>query len=155
HLMSSQILLLDGQLEPAGDHLESAERLFDLSGDAADRGAVRAQQAKHAAILGNADEALARARESIELTGDAPWGSAYFALGMAHALKGEVEDAGGAFEVAAELLSQRGSWREAVQACRAWADALREAGRTDDAFEVLERAAELAEHASAAPRAVR
>jgi hypothetical protein len=42
-----------------------------------------------------------------------------------------------------------------VQACRAWADALRAEGRTAEAFEVLERAAELAERASAAPRALR
>jgi tetratricopeptide (TPR) repeat protein len=155
HLMSSQILLLDGEPELAGEHLEFAERLFELGGDASDRGAVRAQQAKHAAILGDPEEALARAYESIELTGDAPWGTAYFAIGMAHALRHEVEEAGAAFTTAVELLSQRGSWREAVQACRSWADALREAGNTNEAFEVLEQAAELAERASAMPRAIR
>jgi hypothetical protein len=41
-----------------------------------------------------------------------------------------------------------------VQACRAWAEILREAGRTAEAFEVLEQAADLAEKASAAPRAI-
>jgi hypothetical protein len=42
-----------------------------------------------------------------------------------------------------------------VQACRAWADALRAAGRSAEAFEVLETAAELAERASTSPRVAR
>ena len=47
-----------------------------------------------------------------------------------------------------------GSACESVQACRAWSDVLRDAGRMAEAFEVLEQAADLAEKASAAPRAV-
>jgi tetratricopeptide (TPR) repeat protein len=155
HLLSSQILILDGQAETAGPHLEAAERLFDLGGDARDLGAVRAHQARQAALRGDSDEAMRRAKESLELTGDAPLGSAYFALAQAHALKKEIDEADSMFRAAAELLGQLGYWREAVQACRAWADMLREAGRTAEAFEVLEQAAELAERASAAPRAVR
>jgi tetratricopeptide (TPR) repeat protein len=154
HLLSSEILILDGQADDAASHLEAAERLFDLGGDARDLGAVRAQQAKRAALLGDHEEALRRANESLELTGDAPLGSAYFALGQAHALRGKVDEADRAFRTAVELLGQGGDWREAVQACRAWADVLRNAGRTKDAFEVLERAAELAEKASAPPRAM-
>ena len=130
------------------------ERLFDLGGDARDLGAVRAQQAKRAALLGDAEEATRRATESLELTGDAPLGSAYFALAQAHALRGEVDEANRTFRTAVELLDQGGDWREAVQACRAWADLLRDANRTADAFEVLEQAADLAEKASASPRAI-
>jgi tetratricopeptide (TPR) repeat protein len=155
HLLSSQILILDGQAEAAGPHLEAAERLFDLGGDARDLGAVRAHQARRAALLGDAEEAMTRAKESLELTGDAPLGSAYFALAQAHVLEGQIDEADEAFRRAVDLLGQLGYWREAVQACRAWAEALREAGRTGEAFEVLERAAELAERASAAPRALR
>lgn len=154
HLLSSEILILDGQADAAGAHLDVANRLFELGGDAHDKGAVRAQEAKRAALLGRPDEALDRAGESLELTGDAPLGSAYFALGLAHALRGKIEDADTAFGQAVELLAKRGEWREAVQACRAWADMLREHSRTDEAFEVLERAADLAERASAAPRAI-
>jgi tetratricopeptide (TPR) repeat protein len=155
HLLSSEILILDSQAEAAGSHLDAASRLFELGGDARDKGAVRAQEAKREALLGHPDDALALARESLKLTGDAPVGSAYFALGLAHSARGETEEAGAAFDGALELLRNRGEWREAVQACRAWADMLREAGRTEDAFEVLERAAELAERASSAPRAIR
>src|SRR5919202_1616326 len=134
--------------------LEATERLFDLGGDARDLGAVRAQQAKRAALLGDHEEAIRRATESLRLTGDAPLGSAHFALGQARALRGEVEEANCSFRTAVELLDQGGDWREAVQACRAWAELLREAGRTGEAFEVLEQAADLAEKASASPRAI-
>jgi tetratricopeptide (TPR) repeat protein len=155
HLLCSQILLLDGQPEPAGPHLEQAERLFELGGDAVDLGAVRAQQGKRAAQLRDADEAIARAKESLELAGDSPLGSAYFALGLGHTLNGDVEAADDAYRKAVSVLRDRSEWREAVQACRAWADALRAAGRSAEAFEVLETAAELAERASTSPRVAR
>jgi len=155
HLLCAEILILDGQPEASGFHLERAERLFELGGDARDLGHIRAQDAKRAAQLGNADEAIARAHESLELTGDAPLGSAYFGLALGHTLKGDVDAADEAFREAVNLLRQRGDWREAVQACRAWADALRAADRSAEAFEVLETAAELAEHASSAPRVAR
>jgi tetratricopeptide (TPR) repeat protein len=155
HLLCSQILLLDGQPEPAGPHLEQAERLFELGGDAVDLGAVRAQQGKRAAQLRDGDEAIARAKESLELAGDSPLGSAYFALGLGYTLKGDVEAADDAYRKAVSVLRDRSEWREAVQACRAWADALRAAGRSAEAFEVLESAAELAERASTSPRVAR
>src|SRR5919198_1165181 len=129
HLLSSEILILDGRAEDAAPHLEAAERLFDLGGDARDLGAVRAQQAKRAALLGDHEEALRQATESLRLTGDAPLGSAHFALAQAHALRGAVDEANGSFRTAVELLDQGGDWREAVQA------------------------ADLAEKASASPRA--
>lgn len=154
HVLSSDILILDGQAEAAGSHLEVAHRLFELGGDAQDKAVVRALEAKREALLGRPDEALAHARESLE-TAESPVGSAYFALGLAHTQRGEIEDADAAFREAVELLRKRGEWREAVQASRAWADMLREVGRTEGAFEVLEQAAELAERASAAPRAIR
>ena len=144
HLLCSEILILDSQPESAGFHLERAERLFELGGDARDLGHIRAQDAKRAAQLGNADEAIERANQSLELTGDAPLGSAYFGLALGQTLKGDIDAADAAFREAVELLRQRGDWREAVQACRAWADALRAADRSAEAFEVLETAAELA-----------
>ena len=63
HLLSSEILILDGQADDAAPHLEAAERLFDLGGDARDLGAVRAQQAKRAALLGDHEEATRRATD--------------------------------------------------------------------------------------------
>lgn len=155
HLVCSEILILDGQAESAGVHLEQAERLFELGGDARDLGAVRAQEAKRAAQLGDADAAIRYGNESLELTGDAPLGSAYFGLALGQTLKGDVDAADASYREAVSLLRQRGDWREAVQACRAWADALRAADRSAEAFEVLETAAELAEHASTAPRVSR
>src|SRR5256885_14256175 len=88
HLLSSEILILDGQADDAAPHLEAAERLFDLGGDARDLGEVRAQQAKRAALLGDPEEAARRATEALELPGDAPPGSAPLPLAPAHALPG-------------------------------------------------------------------
>ena len=155
HLVCSEILILEGDPENAGPHLEQAERLFELGGDARDLAAVRAQEAKRAALLGDGGEAIRRGNESLELAGEAPLGSAYLGLALGHALEGDVDAADAAFREAVELLRQRGDWREAVQACRAWADSLRGAGRSAEAFDVLETAAELAEHASAGARVAR
>ena len=155
HLVCSEILILEGQAEGAGLHLEQAERLFELGGDARDLAAVRAQESKRAAQLGQADEAVEHANESLALADDAPLGSAYFGLALGQTLKGDVDAANDSFQQAVSLLRQRGDWREAVQACRAWADALRAAGRSAEAFEVLETAAELAERASTSPRIAR
>jgi tetratricopeptide (TPR) repeat protein len=148
HLLCSEILILDGDLEPTAFHLEQAERLFELGGDAADLASVRAQQAKRAALLGDPDEAVALAEESIALSGENPVGSALFALGLGHAALGNLDEAAAALDRAVSLLRQRGEWREAVQAARVWADAMRTAGRFTEAFEILDQAADLAERAS-------
>ena len=149
HLLCSEILILDGEVEPTEFHLDQAERLFELGGDAKDLASVRAQQAKRAAVLGDADEAIALAETSIALSGENPVGSALFALGLGHSAKGNFDEATKALDQAVSLLRQRGEWREAVQAARAWADVLRTADRFSEAFEVLDQAADLAEKASA------
>jgi tetratricopeptide (TPR) repeat protein len=148
HLLCSEILILDGEVELTEFHLDQAERLFELGGDAADLASVRAQQAKRAALLGDTDEAVEFAESSLALSGENPLGSALFALGLGHAAKGNLDEATAALDRAVALLSQRGEWREAVQAARAWAEALRKAGRFSEAFEVLDQAADLAERAS-------
>jgi tetratricopeptide (TPR) repeat protein len=148
HLLCSEILILDGEVELTAFHLEQAERLFELGGDAHDLASVRAQQAKRAALLGEAEEAIALAEASLALSGENPVGSALYALGLGHAANGNVDEAVAALDRAVSLLRQRGEWREAVQAARAWADALRGAGRFTEAFEVLDQAADLAEKAS-------
>src|SRR5436305_961998 len=70
HLLCAQLLNLDGRSREAGRHLEQAERLFVLGAEESDLGVLRAEQAKRAAALGHAEEALARAREAERLLGD-------------------------------------------------------------------------------------
>ena len=141
HLTCARMMIADGQAEQAGTHLERAGRLLGLAGDRAEIGALRTTQARWAAELGRADEALERAQEAVETLEDEEGeGDAWYALGSAHALRNEVDEADAAFRRAVEHLSRRGEWREAAKASREWARALRAAGREAEAFDVMEQA---------------
>jgi tetratricopeptide (TPR) repeat protein len=69
-------------------------------------------------------------------------------LAVALALRGEIDAADEAYSRAVELLETQGRWRDATNACRAWAHMLREQGRDQQALDVLDRAAELGVRAS-------
>jgi tetratricopeptide (TPR) repeat protein len=147
HLLWAEILTFEGSADAAGPHLEIAERLLGAHPDAEDLYWLRTEQARHAAELGDADEAFERAREALELmaTEDrAERGTAQWALARALGAKGEVSEAEAAYRSAIELLSGRRVWREAAAASRDLARMLRDLGRTDDAVATLEEAAELA-----------
>jgi len=141
HLTCAHMMIADGQAEQAGPHLERAERLLGLAGDRAEMGALRTAQARWAVELDRGDEALERAQEAVEtLEDEEGQGDAWYALGSAHALRNEVDEADSAFRRAVELLGRRGDWREAAKASREWARALRSAGREAEAFDVMEQA---------------
>jgi tetratricopeptide (TPR) repeat protein len=147
HLLCAAILNLNGSADKASRHLESAERLFGVRPDPEDLASLRCEQARAAAQLGRADEAVSRAREVLELLGEenpAEQGNAWWALAEGLALREDAQGADEAFRRAADLLSGAGRWREASQACRAWARMLRQVGRETEALDVLERAADLA-----------
>jgi tetratricopeptide (TPR) repeat protein len=136
-----------GEVIEAGPHLARGEHLFALHADASDLAALRNEQAKYAARTGEFDEAVARAREALELLGDtspAEQGAAWWALGEALAGKGDVSAADEAFRQATDLLATHGARRDTAEAYRAWAKMLRGAGRESEALDVLEHAAELA-----------
>lgn len=142
HLHSAEIILLEGHTEQAGSHLDRADRLLELAGEDADLAALRTLQAHLAVRLGAAEDAIALATEALgylaEDAGEA--GGAWHALGAAYALKDDVEAASESLRRAVELLRERGEWREAMTAYRVWAQVLREAGRDQEAFEVIEQA---------------
>jgi len=147
HLLWAEILTFEGSAEAAGPHLETAERLLGTHPDVEDLYWLRTEQARYAAELGDADEAVARAREALELipaADGAERGAAHWALGRALAAKGEAVEAETALRRAVELLCERQVWREAAAASRDLARILRDAGRTGDAVATLEEAAELA-----------
>jgi tetratricopeptide (TPR) repeat protein len=147
HLLCAAILNLNGSPEKALRHLETAERLFGVRPDREDLASLRCEQARAAAQLGRADEAVTHAREVLELLGEedaAEQGNAWWALAEGLALGEDSSGADEAFRRAADLLSAEGRWREASQACRAWARMLRQSGRESEALDVLERAADLA-----------
>ena len=141
HLSCARVLIANGGAEEAGTHLEQAERLLSVGGQTADLGRLRTAQARRAAELGHGEEAIERAREAIEiLEGDEAEGGAWYALGVAHALRDEIDEADAAFRRAVDHLGRGGDWREAAMASREWARALREAGREAEAFDVMEQA---------------
>src|ERR687885_426887 len=142
HLFSAQIENYQGRAEDAGPHLQRAERLLEFGDDVVDRGVLRAEQAKREAKLGQGGRALELAQEADELLADyvphAP--NAWHALAMAHVALGDVDAADAEYKRAVEALCERGQWREAVYVAQDWASALRAAGRSEQAYSVLEQA---------------
>jgi transcriptional regulator with XRE-family HTH domain len=142
HLFSAQILNLERREEEAGPQLERAERLLDFGDDAVDRGALRAEQAKREAALGDARQALALASEAVDLLSEhvLHMSNAWHAMGAAHAAAGDVDAADADFDRAVTALADREQWREAIYVARHWADVLRAANRDERAYAVLELA---------------
>jgi transcriptional regulator with XRE-family HTH domain len=142
HLLCAQMMNLDSRGEEADRHLERAERLLILRGDTSDLGVLRAEQAKRAVALNRPDEAKALATEAGRLIGDDVRfvGTALHALAMAHAASGESAEAERYYRDALQTHSERRKWREAATVARDWAKLVRQLGREEDAFKLMERA---------------
>ncbi len=146
HMLAAGINVTRGIPEAAAAHLDDCERLLGPNPEFADAVMLRVKRAMVANLRKDGATAVRLAREAIELIGDSlpeELGSAFFALADGLALEGEKQGADEAYRRAVELLEQQSQWREATQACRAWARALRTAGREEQALDVLDRAAEL------------
>jgi transcriptional regulator with XRE-family HTH domain len=145
HLLCAQLLNLDGRSEEAGRHLERAERLFVLGAEESDLGVLRAEQAKRAAALGDAEEAMARALEAERLLGDDArhLGLKFHALAAAYRLRGDVGKAEQHYRDSINVLRERRQWREASIAAREAARFLRELGRDSDALDLMDEATQL------------
>lgn len=141
HLLAGQICNLDGRPQEAHWHLEQAEPTLRYGEDPA-FGALRAEQAKVEAKLGDPARAVELAQEAMELVTEdvrfAP--NAMHALALALTAKGDINAADRMFSRAVGALGERGQWREAVKISRDWADALRHAEREGDALSVLDAA---------------
>jgi transcriptional regulator with XRE-family HTH domain len=152
HISCGEILLDDGEPETARTHLDEAERLLGDKADAADLGWVWSEQARQRTLAGDHEEAAALARRALEILKDSDplkLARAHAALAQAHAAAGSVDDAHAEYEQAVGLFVGETRWTEAASTSRAWAQALRAAGRDQEAFEVLDRAAEYAAHVPA------
>jgi transcriptional regulator with XRE-family HTH domain len=147
HLLCAWIMGLEEKAAEAVPHLKKAETLLGSNADPIDLSMLRVEQAKVAAQLGNADEAVARAREALDVLGEhheVQQGSAWWALAEGLALKRDITGATDAFRRAVDGLDATSQWREAAHACRRWAKVLRDAGRDADALDALERATDYA-----------
>jgi transcriptional regulator with XRE-family HTH domain len=142
HLSCGEILIDDGRAEQAGTHLELAEKLLGGQADAADLGWLWSEQARHAARLGDSERAAERAGRALAiLQGADPLKRARAHAALAEAKVEDLAAAETEFARAVELLESERRWQEAAAVCRAWADALRRAGRDAEALDVLDRAA--------------
>jgi transcriptional regulator with XRE-family HTH domain len=146
HLLAAGIMITRGDADAAGRHLDDVERLLGSTPSFSDAAMLRIKRAQVAALRGDGSAAIALARAALAEIGDrlpGERGSAYFALAEGLALAGATDEADEAFTEAVKLLEQQHQWREATQACRAWARLLRTVGREQRALDVLDRAAEL------------
>jgi transcriptional regulator with XRE-family HTH domain len=142
HLLAGQLCNLDERYDEAHQHLAQADRLLTLAGDDDDVGILRAEQSKLALAKGDADRALALARDAVDVLREdarhAP--TAWHALALALVAVGDLRAAEDAFRRAIDGLSEQRAWRQAASAARDWARAVRAAGRNEDAYQLLERA---------------
>jgi transcriptional regulator with XRE-family HTH domain len=153
HILASGITLSRGDADGAEDHLNRAEQLLSTPAAAEDVVEITIQRSRIAALRSDGEPAVELARRAVELnSGKSPIdeGRAFFALGDGLALTGEQVGADEAYRRAAELLEQQHQWRDATNACRAWAKMLRERGSEEQALDVLERATELSMRATPA-----
>jgi transcriptional regulator with XRE-family HTH domain len=154
YLLYASIFNFEGRAAEAREQLTKAEQLLGRRSDRDDLVALRTEQAKAYAGLGDADAAIAAAEEALgyDEIEPADRGGALAALGHGLALKGDLNRAKDAFRDAIDLLSGSGKWREAEQACSHWAAALSTAGREDEAEDARKRAAGFAARAVATPK---
>jgi transcriptional regulator with XRE-family HTH domain len=163
HLLAAQIHNLDRRPEDAQRHLQRAEPLLSFGDDRSSLGILRSEQAKAEAQLRHAARAVELGREAKELlTGDVRFApNASHALALALTAAGDIDAANVEYERSVTALAEREQWREALNVARDWADALRGAGHTDRAYEVLERATEFGQrvlvvrHVEREPRRIR
>jgi transcriptional regulator with XRE-family HTH domain len=151
HLLAAGITLTRNDAREAQRHLDQAEHFFGSSGTVADAIELNIRRSRVAMLLNQPDAAVTLAREALALVSannELDRGLAHSALADGLALGGDAEAANDAYRTAADLLEQQGRWRDATNACRAWARMLRESGHEEQALDVLDRAAELGTRAA-------
>jgi transcriptional regulator with XRE-family HTH domain len=139
-------------------HLDAAEQLLGGHPEPADLGMLRTGQSRLAALAGDANGAVERARDALAVFGDfhgAEQGAAVHALARGLALQGDETGAVDAYRRAVDLLTVHGRRADAGEAALEWATFLREHGREDEAEPILRRAYDLGVTAETAQTAKR
>lgn len=155
HLLCGSIMLSQGRVEGAVHHFGLAESLFGPNPKPEDRANLWTNLARLAIRLGQADEAVARARSALDAAGDdspSARGNALWALAEGLSLTEDHDATDAAYREAAETLGEHGPQRDHVEAYRSWGTFLRRSGREEEALEVLEQAADLAAETAGEPR---
>ncbi|MCW2976369.1 MAG: regulatory protein [Actinomycetia bacterium] len=153
HILAANITLSRDDADGAAQHLDRAEQLLGMPIASDDLVEIAIQRSRIAALRVDGAHAVTFARRALELNAgknSIDEGRAFAALGDGLALEGQSPAAEEAFRRAADVLEEHGRWRDAANACRAWARILRESQDEQQALDVLERAAELATRAQPA-----
>jgi transcriptional regulator with XRE-family HTH domain len=146
YLLSAGVELRRASADDARQQLESAERLLGPTPEPVDVGMLRIGQSRLAALEGDADTAVERARQALAILGDfhgGEQGTAVHALARGLALQGEGTGADDAYRRAVDLLTVHGRRSDAGEAALEWANFLKEQGRDGDAEPILRRAYDL------------
>jgi transcriptional regulator with XRE-family HTH domain len=146
YLLSAGVELRRASAGDARQQLESAERLLGPTPEPVDVGMLRIGQSRLAALEGDADTAVERARQALAILGDfhgGEQGTAVHALARGLALQGEGTGADDAYRRAVDLLTVHGRRSDAGEAALEWANFLKEQGRDGDAEPILRRAYDL------------
>jgi len=146
HLLAAHITLARDDHDEADGHLGLAASLLGVSPSVQDVVELKILSSRVARLKNSPEAALALAREALELVAGSSLvdeGYASGALADALALAGDTAAADAAYSRSVELLEGQGRWRDAALACRTWGHMLRDAGREQQALDVLDRAAEL------------
>ena len=146
HLLAAGAELRGGTTTEARRNLEAAERLLGGHPHAIDLGMLRTGQSHLAALEGDADTAVERARDALAMLGDfhgSEQGFAVRALAKGLALRGDDDGADEAYRRAVDIMTVHGRRADAGETALEWASFLRERGREQDAETILRRAYDL------------
>ena len=146
YLLSAGIEARQGRVTETRQHLELAASLLRSHAEARDVGMLRIGESRLAALENDADVAVERARQALDVLGDfhgGEQGAAVWPLARGFALQGEEAAPLDAYRRAVDLLVVHGRRHEAAEASLEWGTFLRECGRQDEASSVLQRAADL------------
>ena len=155
HLLAAGAELRRRDATAAEHNLDAAHALLGPHPDPSDLGMLHTGQSMLAALNGDANTAVERARDALAGFGDfhgAEQGAAVHALATGLAMQGDETGAIDAYRRAVDLLTVHGRRADAGEAALEWANFLRERGREDEAEPIFRRAYDLgvdAETASA------
>ncbi len=145
-LLAAGAELRTGAADEARHHLEQSELLLGAHAAAADLGMLRTGQSHLAALDGDADTAVERARDALALLGDfhgSEQGFAVKALAKGLAMQGDEPGAHDAYRRAVDILTVHSRRADAGETSLEWAGFLQRCGREAEAEPILRRAYDL------------
>jgi tetratricopeptide (TPR) repeat protein len=155
YLLCAGIESEEGHAEETRRQLEKAAQLLGPAAEPIDLAMLHIGESRLAALEGDADRAVERARDALATLGDfhgSELGSACWALARGLSLQGDTDAAIETYRRAVDLLTVHGRRNNAGRASLDWAALLQEQGRGDEAEPILRRAYDLGVDAETAAR---